>query len=241
MANTLSANSTDSLSTAQQIQRKAFYTGLTSILTDEQANEALEQWSAFINETGSAYNGLNSFARDVCKNYDKGDQHRDLVRALNRALIYKDKVLPTTLEIKKTVIKPVLPIAEPNLDLVLMEQPVSTPDFQTFEYLFTQILKLVKAYSTETSAALLPFLNELIQSMPWSETQQQQILILIDSGTTIQMRAYRPDQLKTFLKHIRSWLVGEIGKQEAETLLNQAINETEQQSVSTKYSPLHFV
>lgn len=240
MANTLEANAADSLSSAQQIQRKAFYTGLTSILTEEQANEALEQWSAFINETGSAYNGLNNFARDVCKNYNKDDQHRDLVRALNRALFYKEKVLTAT-EVKKPTSKPALPIAEPNTELVLMEQPVSTPDFQTFEYLFTKILKLVKAYNPETSAALLPFLNELIQSMPWSETQQQQILILIDAGTTTQMRAYRPDQLKTFLKHIRSWLIDEIGKQEAETLLIQAIKETEQQTVSTKYSPLNFV
>ena len=240
MANTSVANPKDSLSTAQQIQRKAFYTGLTSILTDEEANEALEQWSAFINETGSAYNGLNNFARDVCKNYNKDDQHRDLVRALNRALFYKDKVLTTT-EVKKPVIKPFLHIAEPNPEHLLMEQPVSTPDFQAFQYLFTKILKLVKAYSAETSAALLPFLNELIQSMPWSETQQKQILILIDSGTTTQMRAYQPDQLKTFLKHIRSWLVDEIGKQEAETLLNQAIKETERQNVSTKYSLLHFV
>ncbi len=240
MANTSVANSTESLSTAQQIQRKAFYTGLTSILTDDQANEALEQWSAFINETGSAYNGLNNFARDVCKSYNKDDQHRDLVRALNRALFYKDKVLTNT-ETKKPVIKSVPQIEEPKHEPVLMEQPISTPDFQTFEYLFTKILKLVKAYSPETSAALMPFLNELIQSMPWSETQQQQIIILIDAGTTTQMRAYRPDQLKTFLKHIRSWLVDEIGKQEAETLFIQAIKETEHQTVSTKYSPLNFV
>lgn len=241
MANTLEVHTTDSLSSAQQIQRKAFYTGLTSILTEEQANEALEKWSAFINETGSAYNGLNNFARDVCKSYDKDDQQRDLVRALNRALFYKDKVLTTNkVEIKKPAINITEPITEINQS-VLMEQPVSTPDFQTFEYLFTKILKLVKAYSRETSVALLPFLNELIQSMPWSETQQQQLIILIDSGTTTQMRAYRPDQLKTFLKHIRSWLVDEIGKKEAETLLIQAIKETEQQTVSTKYSPLNFV
>ena len=245
MANTLEVHTTNSLSSAQQIQRKAFYAGLTSILTEEQANEALEKWSTFINETGSAYNGLNNFARDVCKNYDKDDQQRDLVRALNRALFYKDKALTTNkVETKKPALNPVTNIAEPIPEVnqsVLMEQPVSTPDFQTFEYLFTKILKLVKAYSDETSVAFLPFLNELIQSMPWSETQQQQILILIDAGTTTQMRAYRPDQLKTFLKHIRSWLIDEIGKQEAERLLIQAIKETEQQTVSTKYSPLNFV
>ncbi|MBA3695303.1 MAG: hypothetical protein H0W85_00685 [Methylotenera sp.] len=239
MANTLNANTADSLSSSQQIQRKAFYTGLISILTEEQANEALVKWATFINETGSAFNGLNSFARDVCKNYHKDNQQRDLVRALNRALFYKDKTAANKDEVKTPVIA-----MDPTLDAdqsILMDQPISTTDFQTFEYLFVKILKLVKAHSNETSMALHPFLNELIQSMPWSETQQQQITILIDSGTTTQMRAYRPDQLKTFLKHLRSWLVDEIGKQEAEALLIQAIKETEQQSVSVKYSPLNFV
>lgn len=33
------------------------------------------------------FNGLNSFARDVCKKYIIDDQHRELVRAFNRALI----------------------------------------------------------------------------------------------------------------------------------------------------------
>lgn len=240
MANTLDATTADSLSTSQQIQRKAFYIGLTSILTETQANEALEKWSDFINETGSAFNGLNSFARDVCKSYDKDNQQRDLVRALNRALFSKDKMSVVQEEVKKSVTI----VAEPSVQAeqsILMDQPISTPDFQTFEYLFAKILKLVKAHSPETSQALHPFLSELIQSMPWSEIQQQQIIILIDSGTTTQMRAYRPDQLKTFLKHLRSWLVDEIGKKEAEALLIQALKETEQQTVSAKYSPLNFV
>lgn len=240
MANTLDATTADSLSTSQQIQRKAFYIGLTSILTETQANEALEKWSDFINETGSAFNGLNSFARDVCKSYDKDNQQRDLVRALNRALFSKDKMSVVQEEVKK----PAAIVAEPSVQAeqsILMDQPISTPDFQTFEYLFAKILKLVKAHSPETSQALHPFLSELIQSMPWSEIQQQQIIILIDSGTTTQMRAYRPDQLKTFLKHLRSWLVDEIGKKEAEALLIQALKETEQQTVSAKYSPLNFV
>ena len=239
MANTLDANSADSLTSSQQIQRKAFFIGLTSILTEAQATEALEKWSTFINETGSAFNGLNSFARDVCKNYDKDDKQRDLVRALNRALFYKDK-MPAGKEEPKKPVNAVESTSEPDQS-ILMDQPISTPDFQTFEYLFVKILKLVKAYSTETSQAMHPFLNELIESMPWSETQQQQIIILIDSGTTTQMRSYRPDQLKTFLKHLRSWLVDEIGKNEAEALLIQAIKETEQQNVSAKYSPLNFV
>ncbi len=232
MANTLSATTADSLSPSQKIQRKAFYVGLTSILTEEQAHEALDKWATFINETGSAFNGLNSFARDVCKNYAKDEKQRDLVRALNRALFYKDKIAE---ESKAEVKKPILEA----VTSVLIELPASTPDFQTFESLFMKILRRIKNHSSETNAALHIFLNELIQSMPWSEIQQQQITILIDSGTTTQIRAYRPDQLKTFMRHLNSWLASEIGKQEADAIWTEAIKETETQAL-IKYPASNF-
>lgn len=236
-------SNTATLSASQQIQRQAFYNGLTSILTEEQANDALNKWSAYITETGSAYNGLNNFAKEVCKNYAKDDQQRDLVRALNRALFNKNKV--TVENIQETNKPPMA--AEPGVETepsllqssLLIDQPASTPDFQTFEYLLTRVLRLVKEQSSDTHLALRPFLNELIESMPWSETQQQQILILIDSGVTTLMRTYRPDQLKTFMKHLHSWLVDEMGKKEAEILWAAAIAETESQE-HIKYSATNF-
>lgn len=233
MANT--QESTATLSASQQIQRKAFYNGLTSILTEEQANDALNKWSAYISETGSAYNGLNNFAKEVCKNYAKDDQHRDLVRALNRALFNKNRaMIDTKEEVKKNVEAET--VVESSL---LIDQPTCTPDFQAFEYLLTKIIYLVSEGGSNASMTLKPFLNELVESMPWSETQQQQILILIDSGITTQMRAYRPDQLKTFMKHLRLWLVSEMGRKETEALWAEAIKATEAQE-NIKYPAANF-
>lgn len=234
MANT--QESTATLSASQQIQRKAFYNGLTSILTEEQANDALNKWSTYITETGSAYNGLNNFAREVCKNYAKDDQHRDLVRALNRALFNKNK---EQIDLKPEIKKPLAAIeteVEPSL---LIDQPTSTPEFQAFEYLLLKIMRLVSESGNNASMTLKPFLNELVESMPWSETQQQQILILIESGVTTQIRTYRPDQLITFMKHLRLWLAGEIGRKETDTLWTEAIKATEAQE-NIRYSAANF-
>lgn len=237
MANT--QESTATLSASQQIQRQAFFNGLTSILTEEQANDALNKWSAYITETGSAYNGLNNFAKEVCKNYAKDDQHRDLVRALNRALFNKNRMAVDT---KEDLKKPVVTAVEAETGIepsLLIDQPVSTPDFQAFEYMLMKIMHLVSASTSNASMTLKPFLNELVESMPWSETQQQQILILIDSGVTTQMRAYRPDQLKTFMKHLHLWLAGEMGRNEAEAIWIEAIKATEAQE-NIKYPASNF-
>ena len=96
----------DVSSTIQHTQRNAIYIGLTSILTEEQANAALQTWSTYFNDSTSVFNGLNSFARDVCKHYDKDDQQRELVRALNRALINKDNTVTS----KNTASKNIEPI-----------------------------------------------------------------------------------------------------------------------------------
>jgi len=77
--------------------------------------------------------------------------------------------------------------------------------------------------------------------MPWSEAQQQQLLSLLLQGTTVQTRTYRPDQLKAFLKHFRSWMNDELGAAVAENLFNQALKETEGTAFGTQYSPQNFI
>ena len=52
----------DVSSTIQHTQRNAIYIGLTSILTEEQANAALQTWSTYFNDSTSVFNGLNSFS-----------------------------------------------------------------------------------------------------------------------------------------------------------------------------------
>lgn len=229
-------------------QQTAIYVGLTSILTEHQATAALEKWSTYFSDSGSVFDGLNNFARDVCKTYGKDDEARNLVRALNRALIHKDKILAPKSSASPTDKAPSTKIEQanpkPNTDDdtgFYVDQTISTPDFETFQTLFLHILGLVDAFNQEVSASIRPFLNELIESMPWSEIQQQQLNILIDAGVTTQMRAYKPDQLKAFLKHLRSWMEDEMGAKEASKILNQAVNETEKMPVAAQYSAKNFI
>lgn len=232
-------------------QRLAIYAGLTTIFSDEQANAALEKWSSYFAEGGSVFNGVNNFAKDICKIYNKDDKQRELVRALNRALIHKDNLVkdanissPTTTSKVNAANKEVpanVELAETVEPALFIEQPISTPDFQTFELLLMKIMKLVEAQNKDISLGLVPFLSELIESMPWSETQQQQMTILISAGETTQMRAYKADQLKSFLKHLRSWVADELGSKDADRIVKQAVKETETTPAGIRYSPRNFI
>ena len=240
----------DVSSTIQLTQRNAIYIGLTSILTEEQANAALQTWSTYFNDSTSVFNGLNSFARDVCKHYDKNDQQRELVRALNRALINKDNTITS----KNTASKNIEPIessfieesltpetTSDEVNVATTEQTISTPDFQTFQSLLLKLMSLIEENRKGISETLHAFLNELTESMPWSEAQQQQIFALMTTGSTSQTRTYRPDQLKSFMKHFRSWMEDEMGNAEAKRLLSEAIKATEMLPVSIKFPPKNFM
>ena len=85
------------------------------------------------------------------------------------------------------------------------------------------------------------FLNELAMSMPWAEMQQQQIIDVITLGSTQQKRAYKADQLKTFLKHLRAWLAAEIYADEANRLITQAVSEVDLTDAGTLYSAKSFL
>lgn len=226
---------------ALEAQRKAIYAGLTSILTETEANEALEKWASYVSETGSVFNGLNNFAREICIRFDKNDQQRELVRALNRALIIRD----STIKDKPVISKDAAP-ASAELDDTeeissYVDQRISTPDFQTFQCLLLNIISMIEKLNSPASTALKPFLSELIESMPWSEAQQQQMMILVDTGSTNQVRSYRPDQLKTFLSHMRTWMTDELGSADAIRILKQAVKDTEKMPAATDYSPKNFV
>lgn len=249
-----------------ETQKKAIYNGLLTILSDAEANSVLDDWFKYFNETDSVFNGLNNFARDVCKTYQKDGQQRDLVRALNRALLFKDQgVSAATNRAKPSAPKgPVVDttsstsifdvgvlttsiVASTNPGIALDEkslyadQTISTPDFVTFQHLLLKLMNLVNEYNETIGEKMHLFLNELIQSMPWSETQQQQLTILLATGSTNQVRTYKPDQLKTFFKHWRTWLSDEMGEKDADNLINQAVNETEVLGSSAQYSARKFI
>lgn len=226
---------------AQEAQRKAIYAGLTSILTETEANEALEKWASYFSETGSVFNGLNNFARDICIRFDKNNQQRELVRALNRALIIRDTVIKVKPVVSIDAVPASAEVTETEEVSSYVDQQISTPDFQTFQCLLMNIINMIEKLNSPASVALKPFLSELIESMPWSEAQQQQLIILVDTGSTNQVRSYRPDQLKTFLSHMRTWMTDELGSGDAIRILKQAVKDTEKMPVATDYSPKNFV
>ena len=225
---------------AQEAQRKAIYAGLTSILTEVEANEALERWASYFSETGSVFNGLNNFARDICIRFDKNDQQRELVRALNRALIIRDSIIKDKPVNSKDAAPTSAELAVTEEISSYVDQRINTPDFQTFKYLFSNIINMIEKINSPANVALKPFLSELIESMTWSEAQQQ-MMIMVDTGSTNQVRSYRPDQLKTFLSHMRTWMTDELGSADAIRILKQAVKNTEKMPAATDYSPKNFV
>lgn len=235
----------------QQAQRQAIYAGLKSILTEAEANTALEKWSSYFNETGSVFNGLNNFAREICISFDKNDRQRELVRALNRALIIQDKpeaAISTALDENKKTLKTAIissvataELSENSAPTTHIDLPINTPDFSTFKILFIHIINLIEKNNEQAGVAFKPFLAELIESMPWSEAQQMQMTVLVDSGSTVQVRSYRPDQLKAFLSHIRTWMADEMGIADAIRIFNQAVKNTEKMPVAVDYSAKNFV
>ena len=225
---------------AQEAQRKAIYAGLTSILTEVEANEALERWASYFSETGSVFNGLNNFARDICIRFDKNDQQRELVRALNRALIIRDSIIKDKPVNSKDAAPTSAELAVTEEISSYVDQRINTPDFQTFKYLFSNIINMIEKINSPANVALKPFLSELIESMTWSEAQQQ-MMIMVDTGSTNQVRSYRPDQLKTFLSHMRTWMTDELGDADTIRILKQAVKDTEKMPAGTDYSPKNFV
>lgn len=221
-------------------KQNTIFIGLLSVLTEAEANEVMEKWSTYFNETGSIFNGLNSFAEEVCLNYGIADQQRDLLRALHRALLQTDNVSNTNGLKENLVRKPPI-VATTELDsnehpTSFTEQTISTPEFLTFQSLFLRILDLLEQSEYDFSGKLNSFLTELTYSMPWSEVQQNQLISLINTGETIQLRTYLPDQLKSFLKHFYSWLEDEIGRTNTTQVKSNAIEFVKNQPENLDYN-----
>ncbi len=246
-------NQNSQLGTTQNSKQNSIYLGLQSVLTENEANEVIEKWSTYFKGTGSVFNGLNSFAKEVCQSYGIADQQRDLLRALHRALLKGDSDLASN-EVKASP-RNKLPIEltsesanELNSEIdnseftaLFTNQAISSPEFLTFQSLFLKILDLLEKFENELSHKLNPSLIELIHSMPWSEGQQNQVLSLINTGKTIQLRNYKPDQLKSFLKHLRSWVEAEIGSTEAAQVMSTAIEAMKNQPENLNYNVKKFL
>ena len=246
-------NQNSQLTNIQNSKQNSIYLGLQSVLTEAEANEVIEKWATYFNGTGSIFNGLNSFAKEVCQNYGIADQQRDLLRALHRALLHGDNdsgvnTLKESVHSKisiettnKYAVESTKELDSGAYSTSSTDQAITSPEFITFQSLLLKILELLEKFESGISQKFNPFLIELIQSMPWSETQQNQLLSLINTGKTVQVRTYKPDQLKSFLKHLRSWVETEIGNSEAAKVINEAIEVIKSQPENLNYNVKKFL
>jgi hypothetical protein len=236
--------STQFISTLNSKQNSIFI-GLLSVLTEIEANEVMENWSTYFNETGSIFNGLNSFAKEICQNYGVVDQQRDLLRALHRTLLHTGNEpdingLKENLQ-SKSYIESTKDLDDNDYSTLFTEQVISSPEFLTFQSLFLNILDLLEQSENDFNGKLNSFLTELTYSMPWSEGQQNQLISLINTGKTIQLRTYLPDQLKSFLKHFYSWLDDEIGSINATQVKSKAVELVKNQPKNLNYNVKKFL
>jgi hypothetical protein len=227
------------LATIQNSKQNSIYVGLQSVLTPAEANEVIAKWSTYFNGTGSIFNGLNNFAKEVCQNYGIADQQRDLLRALHRALLNADN--DSGALTNDSAAESPTGLDSSIYSASSADQAINNPEFITFQSLLLNILNFLEKFENGISLKLNPFLIELIQSMPWSEGQQNQLLSLINTGKTIQLRAYKPDQLKSFLKHLRSWIEAEIGSTQAAKVMSEAIEVVKDQPESRNYNVKKFL
>lgn len=234
-----------------QRQRQAIHAGLSRVLSAEQANAALQSWPKHYAAGGSVFNGLHAFARDVCLRFNIAGQQRDLVRSLNRALLDASRgkdfshseqpALPASADRNKIINPGKHALQSTPIEETAPGEPIETADFQTFQALINALLQLLENSRPGLKPQAIHFLKEVVGSMPWSQAQQQQMLTLLSTGSTLQRRSYQLGQLTLFLQHLRSWMADEMGANVASNALKQAMQETEKTLSGIRYSPINFL
>jgi thioesterase domain-containing protein len=120
-------------------------------------------------------------------------------------------------------------------------EPVTkTAEFECFKTLLLALLGAVEEHRAEMGSATRHFLREVIENLPWSPAQQQQIFDLLEKGESQQIRPYRPGQLKTLMSHLTVWLQERLDKDIAILAIRQAIKETGKTLAGTEYPPKAF-
>jgi hypothetical protein len=223
------------------------YACLTNIFNAEEANLALKSWAHHSSGASSAFNGINSFAREICNNLNQPEKHRELAKALNRALIIQ--LSPSTAN------KPSAPeLVEANNDNLQKEKSISkhigsststepalaNSSFLTFQFIILEVMKYLTRQGETTKAEAVEFLNEITETMPWSEIQQQQILALINDGKLQPLRTYKLDQLKNFIKYFKTWISDKLGNDAANLIVTQVTEHVATMKETKDVSPKIF-
>ena len=225
-------------------QKRAIHHALCGVLAESDAANALHAWVKKFSATGSVFGGLNQFAREVCETYGQPGRHHELVRAMNRALVGNVNELrplpdqqPEPVKVKAKVKEEVVlkPSVEP-----LQPASIRTPEFDCFKSLLPALMAAIEQHRPHEVAASRNFLVEVVDNLPWSPAQQQQVLDLLAKGNAEQLRPYRAGQLKALLNHLVIWLQEKTDRETAIMIVRQAIKDTSKTLAGVAYSPKEF-
>ena len=220
-------------------KKKAIHYALCTVLTEEEAESAINSWMQNVSSSASIFSGLNLFARNVCETYGKNGRHAELLQAMSRALM-TGKVEPEVPVFKSTPPPAIVAkVNEPVADS-LSGPEISTPEFKSFQPLLRNMLYFLTQHNDEVGKSCREFLLGVVANLPWSEAQQEQVVKLIKTGSTMQTRPYRAGQLKILLHHLSLWMAEELGNESADRITHYAVGETERNPVSVAYSPREF-
>ena len=237
-------NNTNTISSESQRLRQAIFTSLKTVLDDDEATIALKSWALYTNGSSSAFSGINSFAHEVCDSFNKPEKQRDLIKALNRALITKES-FPIAQKPKQEV----LPVTKPEINKSEISLSVAhttgnnpaSNEFLIFQFVVLGIMNHALMLNSDIKTKTITFLYDVIDNMPLSEIQQRQLQSLVKEGDLQPTRTYKLDQLKNFLKYLKSWLGDQLGEDKTNELFNQVITEVEAKNEAQDFSPKHLI
>lgn len=221
-----------------QRKKQAVHFALCTVLTQDQAAGAVNSWVQNVSTSNSLFNGLNLFARKVCETYGQEGRQGELAQALSRALMMNGV---ESFDLAGE------PVSESSRSEALLDSAselsgpeISTPEFASFQLLLLAMLQDLARRNAGLGGACREFILSVVDGLPWSSAQQEQVIKLVNNGETTQTRPYRAGQLKALLLHMRVWMKDILGDDIAEEVVSRAIGKVESSSVGVAYSPRVF-
>ena len=226
-------------------QRRAVHHGLCAVLSEDEAITVLDQWVSHIRSSGSVFNGLNVFVRNVCTQLGKRELQREMLQSINRALMAREEELRAAPALAGIQSEMETPAGKPASGKPTAGETTSpageTAEFNSFQALLRALMSQVTGQSDSMALDLQVFIQQVVENLPWSEAQQTQMLQFIETGRALQTRAYRPGQLKALLGHIRMWLMDNLGETATDRLLEMALAEASQDDRDKAYPCKQFL
>jgi hypothetical protein len=223
---------------------QAIYHCLIQLFSEEEASLALKSWSHHTSGASSAFNGVNLFAKEICNSLNQPEKHRELAKALNRALIIQFSPSAVHKSASQDLVESkvsTLSNAKTNNIASATESPQGNNSFLIFQLTIIEIIRQLTLLGGETKNEAVSFLNEITETMPWSEIQQEQILALINNGELQPLRTYKHDQLQNFIKYLKAWISDKLGANSANQLFTQVIEHVAEREETNDFSLKNFL